>query len=265
MAAPDVLLVGGNGFNCERETEHAFRLCGSNPKIVHMNDLIARMVSLSQFQIIAFIGGFSYGDHLGGGKVAANKFRYYLIDALNEFIHQDTLIIGICNGFQVITQLGLLPGFDNDYTKHLITLANNSSSRYEDRWVLLKANTPSPCIFIKNIDYLFLPVRHGEGKVLSKDKNIIERLCQAHQDVLFYCNPYTKQPTQEYPYNPNGSPNGIAGICDPTGRVFGLMPHPEAFLSIYNHPYWTRLKIHGKLPQEGDGVTIFRNAVTYFT
>ena len=264
MAAPDVLLVSGNGFNCERETEHAFSLCGAKPKNVHMNDIISGLVSLSQFQIIVFIGGFSYGDHLGGGKVVANKFRHYLMEELKEFIQRDTLIIGICNGFQVITQLGLLPGFDNNYTEHLITLTANNSTRYEDRWVLLKVNIQSPCVFTRDIDTIFLPVRHGEGKVFPKEDRIIDRLCKAHQDVLYYCNPYTRQPTQEYPYNPNGSVRAIAGITDPTGRIFGLMPHPEAFLSIYNHPYWTRLKINGELPQEGEGIKLFRNAVHYF-
>jgi len=266
MAAPKVLVVAGNGFNCERETLYAFEMCGGKPDIVHMNDIISGEVLISDYQIMAFIGGFSYGDHLGGGKVTANKFKYYLFDTLKEFILQDTLIIGICNGFQVITQVGILPGFDpakRDYSSHVITLAQNTSARYEDRWVHLSVNDNTHCIFTRNIEHLFLPVRHGEGKLFSPDKTIIERLFEANQAVMQYSNPVTMQPTGEYPYNPNGSQGNLAGICDSTGRIFGLMPHPEAYLSPFNHPYWTRLKLQNALPSEGDGVRIFRNAITY--
>jgi len=264
MATPKVMIISGNGFNCERETHYAFSMCGAEAEYVHMNDLTAGEISLEEYQILAFIGGFSYGDHLGGGKVTAIKFRYHLSEQLQEFIERDTLIIGICNGFQVITQLGILPGFNSEYTSHIISVAANVSNRYEDRWVNLKANSNSPCVFTRNIDNIFLPIRHGEGKVTARDKKVIDTLFKNEQVALRYVDPETGLPTEKYPYNPNGTERAIAGICDETGRIFGLMPHPEAFLSPYNHPHWTRLVIDNKLPNEGAGVQIFRNAVQYF-
>ncbi|MFC1554787.1 phosphoribosylformylglycinamidine synthase I [candidate division KSB1 bacterium] len=265
MATPKVLIISGNGFNCEIETKYAFEMVGGHPEIVHMNDITSGEFDMINYQIIAFIGGFSYGDHLGGGKVTSNKFRFQLKEKLYNFISKDTLIIGICNGFQVITQMGILPGFENNYNDHSVTLTNNSSSRYEDRWVNLKVNNKSNCLFTKNLDKLYFPVRHGEGKLTSKNENIIKRLFESEQVVLQYIHPDSGEPTEEYPYNPNGSVNGIAGICDPSGRIFGLMPHPEAFLSPYNHPFWTRINIENRLPDEGEGVQIFRNAVDYFS
>jgi len=265
MAVPRVMIISGNGFNCERETHYAFEMCGAQSVQVHMNDLTSGEISFSEYQILVFIGGFCYGDHLGAGKVAATKFKYRLKSELQSFINRDTLIIGICNGFQVITQLGVLPGFNNDYFSHILTLAPNTSNRYEDRWVHLAVNKNSPCIFTQDIDFLYLPVRHGEGKIHASDITVIDTIIKNNQHAVQYIDPQTKQPTDEYPYNPNGSERAIAGISDPTGRIFGIMPHPEAFLSPFNHPSWTRLKIEGNLPQEGDGVTIFRNAVRYFS
>ncbi len=264
MTKPRVLVITGNGFNCEQETSYAFSMWDTLPEIVHMNDLLSGEIKMSGYHIMVFIGGFSYGDHLGGGKVVANKFRYRLSDDLKEFISRDTLIIGICNGFQAIAQLGILPGFDGDYSSHAITVSSNLSNRYEDRWISLKANPASPCVFTRNLDFLYLPVRHGEGNLTSPDNSLFDKLEKQNQISLQYIDPETKTPTEKYPLNPNGSKNGIAGICDPTGRIFGLMPHPEAFLSPFNHPFWTRLKAEGNLPEEGDGVKIFRNAAEYF-
>lgn len=264
MASPKILIVSGNGFNCERETSYVFEFCGGSPDIVHMNDILSGETKIAEYQVIAFLGGFSYGDHLGGGKVAANKLRFRLSEELQEFIRSDTLIIGICNGFQVITQMGILPGFSGNYDDHLYTLSPNNSMRYEDRWVHLKVNTNSPCVFTRNIRSLFVPVRHGEGKVTANDESVIKKILDSDQAPIYYIDPATDKPTDKYPYNPNGSAAAIAGICDPTGRIFGLMPHCEAYISPYNHPYWTRLKVEDKLPGEGEGVQIFRNAVQYF-
>lgn len=264
MASPKVLIISGNGFNCEHETHYAFESCGGTPDIIHMNDVLSRQVTIKSYQVLVFIGGFSYGDHLGGGKVAANKFRFRLKEDIAEFIRNDTLIIGICNGFQIIAQMGILPGFDGDYNKQLFTLAPNDSSRYEDRWVHLKINPESPCVFTQNLKTLFVPVRHGEGKVFSSDRSVLKRILESNQGVAFYMDPSTGSATDKYPLNPNGSEAALAGICDETGRIFGFMPHSEAYLSPYNHPYWTRLQVQNAMPAEGDGVKIFRNAVNYF-
>ncbi len=264
MPAPKVLIIAGNGFNCEQETSYAFSSCGGDTAIVHMNDLLSKEVRLSNFQILVFVGGFSYGDHLGSGRITANKFRFYLSDEIIEFIGRNTLIIGICNGFQVITQLGLLPGIGNEKMKHTISLAPNASARYEDRWVDLAVNSDSPCVFTKGISRLFLPVRHGEGKVFSPDAEVVDQMFRLNRVVLKYIDPATGTPTQTYPHNPNGSLHAIAGLCNETGRVFGLMPHPEACLSPYNYPHWTRLLTDANFPNEGEGIKIFRNAVHYF-
>ncbi len=264
MVAPKICIIAGNGFNCEKETSYAFSLCGGDPVIIHMNDVISKEVSLSNFQVLAIVGGFSYGDHLGSGKVAANIFKSSLSDELLKFINRDTLTLGTCNGFQIITLLGLLPAFDNNYLSHTVTISQNSSARYEDRWVNISVNKKSPCVFTKELDKLYLPIRHGEGKVFSPDHNVIDRIKYSQQIALQYCDPITGQPTQEYPHNPNGSLNAIAGMCDETGRVFGLIPHIEACLSPYSHPSWTRMKSEDTIPAEGDGVQIFRNAISYF-
>ncbi len=264
MAAPKVLVITGNGFNCEKETAYAFEMNGGKPEIYNMNFVVERDISLSDYQIMAFIGGFSYGDHLGGGRVAANKFLYNLKDDLQTFINRDTLIIGICNGFQVLMQLGVLPACDDKYFEKTLTLSPNNSRRYEDRWVRLGVNTNSKCVFTKNIESFSVPVRHGEGKIYTPDVTLFENILENNQVVVQFLHPESGNPTEEYPFNPNGSYKGIAGICDPSGRIFGLMPHPEAYLSQFNNPVWTRLKSEGKMPTEGEGVQIFRNAVEYF-
>ncbi len=264
MAAPKILVVTGNGFNCERETAYAFDMNGGNSDIYNMNYIIEGDIKLSGYQILAFVGGFSYGDHLGGGKVAAVKFRNNLKVELMEFVARDTLIIGICNGFQVLMQLGILPALNGEYFSVKLTLAPNNSKRYEDRWVQLKVNQSSNCIFTQKMDRIMLPVRHGEGKLFTPDIETFEKLLFNNQTALQYIDPENGDITEKYPYNPNGSFRGIAGICDPSGRIFGLMPHPEAYLSPYNNPDWTRLKYKNSVPEEGDGVQIFRNAVEYF-
>ncbi len=257
------LIITGVGLNCEKETGYAFSRAGSDVKFIHLNDFLADPVKLHDYQILAFIGGFAYGDHISAGRVFANKFKFSMADDLIKFIHNGNLIIGICNGFQTVIKLGILPGFDNDYFTQLATLTNNDSYRFEDRWINLTSPS-SNCVFTKGISSLMLPIRHGEGKLVCKDNSITDKLFKNKQIVFQYSDPSGNKPTMDYPLNPNGSAEAIAGICDPTGRVFGLMPHPEGYLSPYNHPNWTKMKALGKLPEEGAGLKIFKNAVEYF-
>ncbi len=258
-----VLIITGFGLNCEVETAAAFRAAGASPRQVHLNDLIANSDQLRDYQILAFIGGFSFGDHLGAGTVFANRLKHNIREELHQFIKDGKLVIGICNGFQTLTRLGLLPAIDGEYFVPRTALAPNDQGVFRDAWVTLGANPESPCIFTRGIDLLPLPVRHGEGKFVTSDKELLAALEERQLVALRYVDPETGQATQEYPYNPNGSENAIAGICDETGRVFGLMPHPEAYLSPYNHPHWQRQMINGVLPEEGLGQKIFRNAVAY--
>jgi len=253
---PKVLVLTGYGINCDYETQHAFNLVGAEAKRVHINDIIDKIENLEDYQIIAFPGGFSFGDDIGSGKVLANKIKFNIFNELQRFIDDDKLIIGICNGFQSMVKLGILPAFDKDYRKQTVTLTFNDSGRFEDRWIYLKANPKSNCVFTKNIDIIYLPVRHGEGKFVANEE-LLKRLDKSNQVVFQYVN--EKGNLAEYPWNPNGSLKNIAGICDETGRLFGLMPHPEAHLYGTNHPRWTR----EKLADEGMGVKIFRNAVEF--
>jgi len=263
MLKPKVLIITGYGFNCEKETEYTFQLAGADSEPVHLNDLLLGEKTLDTYHILAFIGGFCYGDHISAGKVVANKFKFNLAEPLQKFIADGKLIVGICNGFQVLSKLGVLPGFNEDYRTQQVTIAMNDSGHYEDRWVHLSINKHSPCIFTKGIEKLYLPVRHGEGKFSVLNEEIMLSLFRNNQVVIQFIRPDDGLPTMDYPYNPNGSANAVTGICDPTGRIFGMMPHPEAFWSPYNHPNWIRMKLDNDLPQEGQGVQIFRNAVEY--
>jgi len=181
------------------------------------------------------------------------------MDHILEFIQAGKLIIGICNGFQLLVKLGLLPAFDNNYGERLVSLTYNDSGRFEDRWVWLRVNQESPCVFTRGLKRLYFPVRHGEGKFMVQNEEVLNKLVARQQIVLQYIHPRTGNPTEEYPYNPNGSVMAIAGICDATGRIFGLMPHPEAFNHTTNHPRWTREEIS----ENELGLVIFRNAVEY--
>jgi phosphoribosylformylglycinamidine synthase subunit PurQ / glutaminase len=168
-------------------------------------------------------------------------------------------VLGICNGFQLLVKLGMLPATEGDYKRRDLTVTGNDRGRFENRWVYLSVDTESKCVFTKGLDRLYLPVRHGEGKVIGRDPELTAGLVTNHQAVLKYASPDDGQPTMEYPHNPNGSEHAIAGVCDPTGRVFGLMPHPEAFIHRTNHPRWTR----DELPEEGAGLAILKNAAAY--
>lgn len=256
-----VLVLTGLGLNCEAETRAAFNLVGAKPELVHLLDLLdgSAQSRLSDYPVLAFIGGFAFGDHLGAGFVFANKIRYRLYDELLAFIERGGLALGVCNGFQTMTRLGLLPGLDGDYRTPLATLAPNDRPGYRDAWVSLGFDPASPCVWTRGIERMSLPARHGEGKFLTSETTLM-RLRAQHQVVARYLGA-DGAPTQEFPANPNGSPDAIAGICDPSGRLFGLMPHPDAFLYPFHHPDWSRRRFLGRGGGEGDGLAIFRNGV----
>lgn len=262
------IVITGNGTNCEMETAHACRLAGADEvDIVHISSLLYGEKSLDDYQFLNLPGGFLDGDDLGSAKAGANRILHAKIEGTNDllydqfarFIAHGKLILGVCNGFQLLVKLGMLPGFDSDYRTQTATLSHNDSGRFEDRWAYLRVNKKSPCIFTKNIDGIYLPVRHGEGKFMTKDQKILGRLHRENRIVLQYSHEDYADAAMDYPANPNGAVDGIAGICNETGRIFGLMPHPEACLHYTNHPRWTR----EKLPEEGAGLAIFRNAVDF--
>lgn len=251
------LVLRTAGSNCDYETVHAFQQSGSEVALVHINQIIAGKISLSDFQILAIPGGFTYGDDISAGKILANELKYKLTDQLAEFIAAGKLIIGICNGFQVLVKAGLLPEVSLSTGKQLATLANNDSGKFEDRWIYLKP-VSQKCVFTNGIEKLvYYPVAHAEGKFIPKDESVLQELKTNDQIVFQYVRPDGE--LDGYPWNPNGSIENIAGICDPTGRIFGLMPHPERHFHPTQHPRWTR---EGLKP-EADGVKIFRNAVAY--
>ena len=257
------LIITGFGLNCERETHAAFTLVGAEAVLVHLNDLLAEPEQLQSSQILVFIGGFSYGDHLGAGMVFANRLKHSFRPQLERFIADGKLSIGICNGFQTMTRLGLLPGLNGQYFTPQAALAHNDQGVFRDAWITVRGNPRSPCVFTRDLEMLPLPVRHGEGKFIARDAASLAELERRELVALRYVDPETGEATQDFPANPNGSTNAIAGICDPSGRLFGLMPHPEAYLSPYNHPHWQRQKINGVLPAEGLGARIFRNGVEF--
>jgi len=257
------LIITGFGLNCEAETAHAFKLAGAVAEKVHLNDLLDGLRSLEEFHILAFIGGFSFGDHIASGRVLANRLKHRLDEPIQRFIAAGKLVIGICNGFQTMVKLGILPGLDGDYRRQSVTLTDNDSGVFRDAWVRLRIEPDAPCVFTRGIQRLDLPVRHGEGKFLALDVKVLERLEHERLVACRYADPDTGQPTVRFPHNPNGSVAAIAGVCDPTGRVFGLMPHPEAYLFPWNHPHWSRRALAGDTPSEGAGLAIFRNAVAF--
>ena len=251
------LVIRTAGSNCDYETVHAFQTVGSDVNLVHVNQVVAENILLKDFHILAIPGGFTYGDDISAGKVLANELKYKLKNQLQQFINDGKLIIGICNGFQVLVKAGLLPEIQFNGGDQSVTLTDNDSGKFEDRWTYLSPISKK-CIFTKGIkEIVYYPVAHAEGKFIAKDQHILENLLKNDQIVFQYVKPDGKEPN--YPWNPNGSEKHIAGICDQTGRIFGLMPHPERHFHPTQHPRWTR----EGLKDEADGYKIFSNAVEY--
>lgn len=259
MKQPRILVLAGYGINCEEETAYAFNLptVGGAATQVHISDLIAQPQQLDRFHILVIPGGFAFGDDIAAGIVLATKLRYRLEQPLQKFLRAGKLVLGICNGFQVLVRLGILPAVTGKPWQQEATLTANDSGKFEDRWVYLHINPSCPSPFVQGITQLYLPVRHGEGKFVPRDSTILQALHLNHQIAAYYSDSCgTRAP---YPWNPNGSVDDIAAVCDPSGRIFGLMPHPEAYVHRTHHPRWTR----ELLPEEGMGLQVFRNAVTF--
>lgn len=270
MTRPRILILRAPGTNCDEETAHAFSLAGGEPERWHVNRALEEPHRVAEFQVLCIPGGFSYGDDIAAGRILGNQLQHHLADTLATFRETGKLIIGICNGFQVLLKTNLLAAADENGPTATLTL--NDSGRFEARWVRL-AVEPGKCIFLHGIRELELPVAHGEGKFVSRDAVVFSRMNTEGRLVARYqqgratageplARGYSASPasTVPYPDNPNGAMGDVAGICDETGRVFGLMPHPERFVDWTQHPRWTREPAR----EAGDGLRVFQNAVRYF-
>ena len=261
------LIITGFGINCEEEMAAAYKIAGAESEIVHLNDILLGKKSIHNFDILNFPGGFSFGDDLGSGKVLANKMKFkklqsgkLFLDDLKDFIASGKYIFGICNGFQFLVKMGLLPDVAKNFNQE-VTLTKNNSAKYEDRWVWCKVNENSNSPFLTGIEKIQVPVRHGEGKLIIKNEEIKKVIIENNLNCLSYCDENGYE-TAEYPQNPNGSDLNCAALTNESGQVFGMMPHPEAFLSLYNHPNWGQLKRQNpKISEDGEGLQIFKNIV----
>jgi len=271
MSCPNVLILRAPGTNCDKETAFAFETAGATTETLHVNRLLESPTVLDRFQILCIPGGFSFGDDVAAGQIFAVQMRHHLSDCLSDFKAAGKLILGICNGFQVIIKSGILL---DDEPPHgpPATLTYNDSGKYEDRWVRLGVASEK-CVFLRDMEQMYLPVAHGEGKFIARDAAALARLEAAGQLVLRYTplSPGGRGAGGEdiqvggeghlpFPDNPNGSMANVAGVCDATGRVLGLMPHPERHLDPTHHPRWSR----GEAGPVGDGLLLFTNAVRYF-
>jgi phosphoribosylformylglycinamidine synthase len=261
-----VLVPVGFGFNCEDETAAAFRMVGAEVELVHLTDLFGGRAPrpVTQYQVVAFVGGFSYGDHVASGLVAATRIRAHLRQELSDFLAGGGRLIGICNGCQVLTRLGLLPGPEAgppDFGAR-VALADNDRLGYRDAWVRLGVDRKSISAWTRGITAIEVPARHGEGKFVFESPEALDRLEHRGQVALRYLDSQG-QPTETWPDNPNGSAGGVAALCDATGRVLGLMPHPEAFLYPWQHPDYSRRRKEIEAREPG-GLAIFRAGVSGF-
>jgi phosphoribosylformylglycinamidine synthase len=260
----NVLVLTGFGTNCERETAYAAGTAGADAvRVAHFADVIQERVLIGDYQLLVFPGGFLDGDHLGAAQAAAVRFTYArtrngssVLDSIHDTLARGCLILGICNGFQLLVKLGLLPALHGSYRERRVSLSYNDSARFEDRWCRLTVNRDSPCVFTRGLDRMYLPVRHGEGKLIPQDERTLSEMREKGLIVLQYADASWRA-TQTYPDNPNGSPLAIAGLTDPSGQILGLMPHPEAFNHPTNHPAWTR---DGTDPL---GTSLFANAIEH--
>jgi phosphoribosylformylglycinamidine synthase len=270
MAQPRVLILRAPGTNCDVETAHAFELAGGAAEPVHVNRLLEAPRRLTDFQILCIPGGFCYGDDIAAGRILGNQLQHHVPDELQAFRDAGKLILGICNGFQVLLKTNLLAAADD--RGPTATLALNDSGRFEDRWVRLSVE-PGNCVFLQGIHEMELRITHAEGKFVARDAETFERMEAEGRLVLRYCSLWNLDKSEirnpgyplgaeiiPYPGNPNGAMGNVAGICDSTGRVFGLMPHPESFIDPTQHPRWTREPMR----EAGDGLRVFQNAVRYY-
>jgi phosphoribosylformylglycinamidine synthase len=260
MAHPNVLILRAPGTNCDEETAYAFAAAGAKVELLHINRLLENPALFARFQILCIPGGFSYGDDVAAGRILASQIQHHLFAEIARFKEDGKLVLGICNGFQVLIKSGvLLP--DDAEKGPPATLTWNDSGRFEDRWVRLGVMEPA-CVFLRGMQSLYLPVAHAEGKFVMRDAAVAAELESNRQLVLRY-RPQSQGAAAEkvpYPDNPNGSMANVAGVCDRSGRVLGLMPHPERYIDFTHHPRWTR----GEGRQPGDGMQVFQNAVEYF-
>ena len=251
MVKVRTLILRAPGTNCDVETAFAFEQAGSLVDSAHINELVRGEKPLSRYQILVIPGGFTYGDDISAGKILANELRLKLGEDIQSFVDRGGLILGICNGFQVLVKAGILPHSVDGNQR--LTLAGNDSNRFECRWVYLRVNQKSPCLFTRGISTMYLPVAHGEGKVMAEPETL-DKL-----NVVLRYGDEAGNVRAGYPYNPNGSVDNIAGICDVSGHIFALMPHPERFIHWTQHPRWAR-----EAPRKhGDGFGIFLNAVEW--
>ncbi len=256
---PVALILRTAGTNCDGETAHAFALAGAEPRFVHVNALVSDKKLLADAQLLAFPGGFSYGDDIAAGRILANQIGQHLKDSLRAFVDAGKPVIGVCNGFQVLVKTDLLPGAIGGKSGQTCTLAHNDSGRFIDKWVHLSPRG-NKCVWTNGLEPLELPIAHGEGKFVPADENVRRALGDNDQIALVYSRPDGSAANGEVPFNPNGSTDDIAGVCDSTGLVFGLMPHPERYVDPTQHYAWTRQR---PLPLEGAGLAFFRNAVRH--
>jgi phosphoribosylformylglycinamidine synthase subunit PurQ / glutaminase len=264
MKNSKTLILSGLGLNCEKETAYACEKSGANKvDVVHTLDFLRGDVKINDYQFLIFIGGFLDGDYLGSARVGVNRFKYgadsemHLKEQFQEFIENDNLILGICNGFQLLVKLGLLPDQSKAFESQTISLTQNSSGIFEDRWVHLNVNNNN--IFTKDIEQMYLPIRHAEGRVVITDEMIKATLIKEELIAMYYADT-NGEPTETYPDNPNGSWNNIAALCNKKGNILGLMPHPEAYNHYTNHPQWTRNQFK---EEDGEGLKLFKNAYLY--
>jgi phosphoribosylformylglycinamidine synthase subunit PurQ / glutaminase len=263
------LVITGFGINCEEEMAAAYELAGATAEIVHLNEILHGKVSIQDYDILNFPGGFSFGDDLASGKVVANKIKYkklptgdVMLDEIRKFLDDGKYILGVCNGFQMLVRMGLLPDTTTSFETEA-TLSNNNSGKFEDRWVYCKVNKQSQTPFLKDIDIIALPARHGEGKLILMDDDMRTKVAENNLDCLSYCTA-DGTITGAYPANPNGADLNCAGLTNLTGQVLGLMPHPEAYLSLYNNPDWGQIKRRNpEVSEDGEGLKIFENIVEH--
>ena len=262
MNKPNVLILRAPGTNCDLETAHAFEMAGATVSRVHVQRLIEQPTWSDKYQILCLPGGFSYGDDIAAGRILATQLQTSLGDMLQQFIEDDRLILGICNGFQVLMRLGIF--FQTTPSQTPATLTWNDCGQFTDRWVHLRIASDL-CPFLTDIEQLYLPIAHAEGRIVFRSDDAAQALAEAGQLALRYTDSSVDTDFGEvvlpFPINPNGSASNVAGLCDETGRVFGLMPHPERHLFATHHPSWTRREVQ---PEFGDGLKIFQNAVNYF-